>query len=53
MNSKRVLGVTVAVTLVAALGIITPLSKPVNGYMDPNTLKNEKAPPSIVGDNVY
>ena len=53
MNSIRVLGVIVAITLVAALGIISPISRPVEGYIDPTNLRDEKAPPSIVGDNVY
>jgi hypothetical protein len=53
MNSIRVLGVIVAITLVAALGMILPTSEPVAGFIDPNTFRDEKAPPSIVGDNVY
>jgi len=54
MNSKRLLGVVVAVTLVTALGVITSISKPADGFIDPTSqFKNEKAPPSIVGDNVY
>jgi hypothetical protein len=54
MSSKRVLGVIVGITLVAALGITTPMLSQVEGYIYPTTLgKSEKAPPSIVGDNVY
>jgi hypothetical protein len=53
MNSIHVFGVILAITLVAALGVVSPTNKPVDGYIDPTTFKDEKAPPSIVGDNVY
>ena len=54
MNSKCIFGVVLGMTLVVTFGITTPLSKPAEGFINPNMDKREtKAPSVISGDNVY
>ena len=54
MNSKCIFGVVLGMTLVVTFGITTLLSKPAEGFINPNMDKREtKAPSVISGDNVY
>jgi hypothetical protein len=59
MNSKRILGVILGITLLTTLGAAASMKsadylQSADAFIDQEgNFKDEKAPPAITGDNVY